>query len=55
MMIHVICIALGAQTRLDGIIPTQLSHDWKPRQHSTTQFFTGHMTFLPPNQQHQST
>jgi len=27
----------------------------KPRQHSTTQFFTGRMPFLPPNQQCQST
>ena len=27
----------------------------KPRQHLTTQFFTGRMPFLPPNQQHQST
>ena len=25
------------------------------RQHPTTQFFTGRMPFLPPNQQHQST
>ena len=24
-------------------------------QHLTTQFFTGRMPFLPPNQQHQST
>jgi len=27
----------------------------QPRQHPTTQFFTGWMPFLPPNQQHQST
>ena len=27
----------------------------RPRQHPTTQFFTGRMPFLPPNQQHQST
>jgi len=27
----------------------------KPRQHQTTQFFTGQMPFLPPNQQRQST
>ena len=27
----------------------------QPRQHSTTQFFTGRMPFLPPNQQCQST
>ena len=26
-----------------------------PHQHPTTQFFTGRMPFLPPNQQHQST
>ena len=26
-----------------------------PRQHTTTQFFTGRMPFLPPNQQRQST
>jgi len=24
-------------------------------EHPTTQFFTGRMPFLPPNQQHQST
>jgi len=27
----------------------------QPRQHLTTQFFTGRMPFLPPNQQRQST
>jgi len=27
----------------------------QPRQHPTTQFFTGQMPFLPPNQQRQST
>jgi len=27
----------------------------QPRQHPTTQFFTGRMPFLPPNQQRQST
>ena len=27
----------------------------QPRQHPNTQFFTGWMPFLPPNQQHQST
>jgi len=27
----------------------------QPRQHPTTQFFTGWMPFLPPNQQRQST
>jgi len=30
-------------------------HPRQPRQHPTTQFFTGWMPFLPPNQQHQST
>ena len=30
-------------------------HPRQPRQHPTTQFFTGQMPFLPPNQQHQST
>jgi len=30
-------------------------HPRQPRQHSTTQFFTGRMPFLPPNQQRQST
>ena len=30
-------------------------HPRQPRQHPTTQFFTGRMPFLPPNQQHQST
>ena len=29
------------------------SHPRQPRQHPTTQFFTGRMPFLPPNQQHQ--
>jgi len=33
---------------------TSLQTD-KPRQHLTTQFFTGWMPLLPPNQQHQST
>jgi len=32
-----------------------LAPDRKPRQHPTTQFFTGRMPFLPPNQQSQST
>jgi len=30
-------------------------HPRQPRQHPTTQFFTGQMPFLPPNQQRQST
>ena len=30
-------------------------HPRQPHQHPTTQFFTGQMPFLPPNQQHQST
>ena len=30
-------------------------HPRQPHQHHTTQFFTGWMPFLPPNQQHQST
>jgi len=30
-------------------------HPRQPRQHPTTQFFTGRMPFLPPNQQCQST
>ena len=30
-------------------------HPRQPRQQPTTQFFTGRMPFLPPNQQHQST
>jgi len=30
-------------------------HPRRPRQHPTTQFFTGRMPFLPPNQQRQST
>jgi len=29
--------------------------DRQPCQHPTTQFFTGRMPFLPPNQQRQST
>jgi len=32
-----------------------LASDRQPRQHPTTQFFTGWMPFLPPNQQCQST
>jgi len=32
-----------------------LTPDRKPRQHPTTQVFTGRMPFLPPNQQRQST
>jgi len=32
-----------------------LAPDRQPRQHPTTQFFTGRMPFLPPNQQRQST
>ena len=32
-----------------------LAPDRWPRQHPTTQFFTGRMPFLPPNQQRQST
>jgi len=29
--------------------------DTQPRHHPTTQFFTGQIPFLPPNQQQQST
>ena len=32
-----------------------LAPDRQPRQHVTTQFFTGQMSFLPSNQQRQST
>jgi len=32
-----------------------LAQDRQPCQHPTTQFFTGRMPFLPPNQQRQST
>jgi len=32
-----------------------LAPDRQPRQHLTTQFFTGRMPFLPPNQQRRST
>jgi len=32
-----------------------LDPDKEPRQHPTTQFLTGRMPFLPPNQQRQST
>ena len=31
-----------------------LAPDRQPRQHPTTQFFTGRMSFMPPNQQHQT-
>jgi len=32
-----------------------LNPDRQPRQYPTTQFFTGRMPFLPPNQQRQNT
>jgi len=32
-----------------------LTSDRQPRQHPTTQFFTGRMPFMLPNQQHQIT
>jgi len=32
-----------------------LAPDRLPHQHPTTQFFTGRVPFLPPNQQRQST
>jgi len=32
-----------------------LAPDRQPHQHPTSQFFTGRMPFLPPNQQRQST
>jgi len=32
-----------------------LAPERQQRQHPTTQFFTGRMPFLPPNQQRQST
>jgi len=32
-----------------------LAPDREPRKHPTTQFFTGQMPFMPPNQQRQST
>jgi len=35
-------------------ICTSAPHPRQPRQHPTTQFFTGRMPFLPPNQQRQS-
>ena len=40
-----ICWAIGKST----------PHPRQPRQHPTTQVFTGRMPFLPPNQQRQST
>ena len=36
-------------------ISLHLAPNRKPRQHPTTQFFTGWMPFLPPNRQCQST
>jgi len=33
----------------------QLAPDRQPCQHPTTQFLTGRMPFLPPNEQRQST
>jgi len=38
-----------------AICSLHLAPDREPRQHPTTQFFTGWMPFLPPNQQRQST
>jgi len=38
-----------------GHMQVHLAPDRRPRQHPTTQFFTGRMPFLPPNQQRQST
>jgi len=38
-----------------GHMQVNFAPDREPRQHPTTQFFTGRMPFLPPNQQHQST
>jgi len=37
------------------VICKSAPHPRQPRQHPTTQFFTGRMPFLPPNQQRQST
>ena len=39
----------------DALYAKSAPHPRQPRQHPTTQFFTGRMPFLPPNQQHQST
>jgi len=36
------------------VICKSAPHPRQPRQHPTTQFFTGRMPFLPPNQQRQS-
>jgi len=38
-----------------GHMQVCIAPDRLPRQHLTTQCFTGRMPFLPPNQQHQST
>jgi len=38
-----------------GLYATSAPHPSQPRQHPTTQFFTGRMPFLLPNQQRQST
>jgi len=51
------------KTNLDFTKATDSEWEWHklghmpygPRQHLTTQFFTGWMPFLPPNQQYQST
>jgi len=39
----------------EGKTNLHLAPDRQPRQHPTTQFFTGWMPFLPPNQHGQST
>ena len=38
-----------------GLYAKSAPHPRQPRQHPTTQFFTGRMPFLPPTQQHQTT
>jgi len=43
------------KTNLDFTEARDSEWQWQPQQHSTTLFFTGRMTFLPPNQQRQST
>ena len=49
------------QERVSGVASTgpyaslHVAPGRQPRQHLTTQFFTGRMPFLPPSQQRQST
>jgi len=48
-------LEIGIGSGICWAICKSAPHPRQPRQHPTTQFFTGLMSFLPPNQQRQST